>query len=115
MDEKILKWLYDVKWAINEINTYFNKDISFEEYSSNTMLKRAVERDFEIIGEAINRILKKDSSFEDKISESRNIIGLRNLIIHAYDSISDESIWSIIIQHLPQLEKEVNILVNENK
>lgn len=114
MDDKILKWLYDVKLAINEINTYFKEDISFDEYTSNIMLKRAVERDFEIIGEAINRILKKDSDFENKISQARNIIGFRNLIIHAYDSISDENVWSILIEHLPQLENEINRLINEN-
>lgn len=114
MDEKILKWLYDVKLAINEINSYFKENISFEEYASNIMLKRAVERDFEIIGEAINRILKRDSNFEEKISQARNIIGLRNLVIHAYDNISDENVWSILIEHLPKLEKEINHLINEN-
>ena len=57
------------------------------------MLKRAIERDLEIIGEAIKRILKRDPSFESKIKDAKAIIGLRNQVIHAYDNISDENIW----------------------
>lgn len=53
------------------------------------MLKKAVERDIEIIGEAVNRILKKDKIFASKISDAKAIIGLRNQVIHSYDSISD--------------------------
>lgn len=81
------------------------------------MLKRAVERDLEIIGEAINRILKKDSSFENKITNVKLIFGgLRNQVIHAYDSISDENIWSILINHLPKLKDEIEILIElDNK
>jgi uncharacterized protein with HEPN domain len=78
------------------------------------MLKRAIERDLEIIGEAINRIITKDSSFVDKITDSRAIIGLRNQVIHAYDSISDENIWAILINHLPKLKSEINALIEES-
>lgn len=59
MDEKILKWLYDIKSAIDEIEGYFDDyPRDFSQYSGNPMLKRAIERDLEIIGEAVNRILK---------------------------------------------------------
>jgi len=64
MDEKILKWLYDIKGAIDEIEGYFtNFPKDFEHYKSNIILKRAVERDLEIIGEAVNRIIKRDPDF----------------------------------------------------
>jgi len=57
MDNRVLKWLYDIKMAIDEIDTYFvGKEMNFFEYRKNTMLKRAIERDIEIIGEAVNRI-----------------------------------------------------------
>lgn len=113
MDERILKWLYDIKLSIEEIELYFEgKEFNFFEYRKNTMLKRAVERDLEIIGEAVNRILKKDPDFENKISEAKSIIGLRNQVIHAYDNISDENIWSILINHLPKLKSEVNSLID---
>lgn len=71
------------------------------------MRKRAVERHLEIVGEALNRILKRDPSFEDKIKNARSIVGLRNQVIHAYDNISDENIWSILINHLPKLKNEI--------
>jgi len=112
MDEKILKWLYDIKIAIQEIDDYFLKHPKiFSDYQANTLLKRAVERDLEIIGEAVNRILRKDPSFP--LKNAKQIIGLRNQIIHAYDNISDENIWAIIIKHIPMLKKEVNKLVSD--
>ena len=110
MDEKILKWLFDIKIAIDEIETYFidiPKDFNY--YSSNTILKRAVERDLEIIGEAVNRILKHDKTFP--LKNAFKIIGLRNQIIHAYDTISDENIWAIIQKHIPVLKVEVENLI----
>ena len=114
MDERILKWLYDVKMAIDEINSYFEgQERDFFKYRQNLMLKRAVERDLEIIGEAVNRIIQRDATFEAKITNARAIIGLRNQVIHAYDNISDENIWSILLNHLPKLHKEVINLIGE--
>lgn len=79
MDERILKWLFDIKFAIDEIDSYFeNEERNFFEYRRNTMLKRAVERDLENIGEAVNRIVSRDKIFLEKISKARAIIGLRN-------------------------------------
>ncbi len=114
MDEKILKWLYDIKDAILEIEGFFNEfPMDFNLYKTNTILKRAIERDLEIIGEAVNRILKQNPEFP--IENAKRIIGLRNQIIHAYDSISDENIWAIISKHLPALKKEVlKLIKNEN-
>jgi uncharacterized protein with HEPN domain len=115
MDEKILKWLYDIKFAIEEVDSYFDeKERNFFEYKENVMLKRAVERDLEIVGEAINRIIKSDENFIDQISNARSIVGLRNQVIHAYDNISDENIWSVLITHLPKLKKEIDDLIEKN-
>lgn len=110
MDEKILKWLYDIKIAIEEIEGFFiDLPKDFNQYSSNLMLKRAVERDLEIIGEAVNRILKQDPEFP--IVSAKKIVGLRNQIIHAYDAISDENIWAIIHKHIPNLKREILNLI----
>lgn len=116
MDERILKWLYDIKLAIDEIDSFFHDNPKdFFQYQQNIILKRAVERNLEIIGEAIDRIIKKDETFTEKISEARAIVGLRNQVIHAYDNISDENIWSILINHLPKLKQEIEFLIhNEN-
>ena len=112
MDERILKWVYDVKLAIEEIESYFEgKEKNFFEYQDNLMLKRAVERDLEIIGEAINRIIKRDPEFAYKIQDSKAIVGLRNQVIHAYDNISDENIWSILTNHLPKLKDEIESII----
>jgi uncharacterized protein with HEPN domain len=115
MDERILKWLYDIKLSIEEIEGYFeNEEKNFFQYQKNIMLKRAIERNLEIIGEALNRILKKEPFYENQISNAKSIISLRNLVIHAYDSISDENIWSILTIHLPLLKSEINGLISNN-
>lgn len=67
--------------------------------------KKAVERNLEIIGEAVNRIMKLDDQFP--ISNAKNIVGTRNRIIHSYDNISDEVIWTIVNRELPELKNEV--------
>ena len=110
MNEKILKYLYDVKLAIDEIDTFFiDNEKRYEEYQKNILLKRAIERNLEIIGEAMKRILAVDPNFP--INNAKNIVGLRNQIIHSYDSISDENIWGILINHLPKLKAEINRLI----
>jgi uncharacterized protein with HEPN domain len=109
MNERVLKSLFDIKLAIQEIDSFLpSENLSFTEYRSNLILKRAIERNLEIIGEAMNRIIKEDPEFP--IQEAMKIVGLRNQIIHAYDSISDENIWAILIHHLPKLRSEVDRL-----
>jgi len=116
MDERIVKWLFDIKIGINEINDFFQKEEkNFTKYKSNLMLKRAVERNLEIIGEAVNRIITRDPTFKDKIPNAKAIISLRNQVIHAYDNISDENIWSILISHLPKLEENIYTLIIQSK
>ena len=114
MDEKILKWLHDINIAINEIDSFFGENEKrFDSYKSNLILKRAIERDLGIIGEATNRILRKSPDF--KIENSKSIIGLRNFIIHSYDNITDETIWAILINHLPKLKKDVTFILDKYK
>ena len=113
MDDRAKKYLFDIKSSIEEIHEYFEKEpLDFIKYKQNTMLKRAVERDLEIIGEAMNRLLKLDESIVFKISDARDIVGLRNQVIHAYDNISDENIWAIVVNHLPKLKEQVEKLLD---
>lgn len=75
MDERILKWLFDVKIAMEEIDSFFIEEKKdFFKYRGNLMLKRAVERDLEIIGEAINRIITRDKDFVNKITNAKAIV-----------------------------------------
>jgi uncharacterized protein with HEPN domain len=112
MDEYIKTWLYDIKSSIDEIDSFFIDGKLFQYYQNDLKLRRAVERNIEIIGEAMSRILKADSKIN--ISNSRKIVDARNKIIHGYDEISDDVIWGIIINHLPTLKGEVEKLLQED-
>jgi uncharacterized protein with HEPN domain len=107
MDNRINSWLEDVERSIDEIFEFLPEQRDFFVYQKDLKTKKAVERNIEIIGEAINRILKYKNS-EIVIKNAHKIIGTRNRIAHEYDSISDEVIWTIIIKELPELKKEIN-------
>lgn len=109
MDNEIKKHLFDIKESVDSIENYLGKKRDFNVYKSDKMLRRAVEREFEIIGEAMNRIDKIDS--EINISSKKQIISMRNRVIHGYDKIDDEIIWGTIVRHLPILKKEINNLM----
>ncbi len=112
MGNDIKTWLFDILSSINEIESYYVETHKiFEIYQNDLRTKRAVERNIEIIGEAMSRILKVESEIE--ISNSRKIVDVRNRIIHGYDSVSDDVIWGIVIRNLPVLQKEVEKLLNE--
>lgn len=113
MENSIGKWFVDILNCINEIDSFFeNQELKFEDYSKNIMLKRAIERNLEIIGEAVNRVLRKSPEIE--ISNARQIVQFRNLVIHSYDNISDANVWAIIINHLPKLKTEVQELLQKH-
>ena len=112
MENEIKAWLYDILQSISEIESYYeDKPRIFEEFIDDIKTKRAVERNIEIIGEALNRILKKDPLFS--IESARNIVGTRNRIIHGYDKVSDALIWSIVVNHLARLRQEVEMHLQE--
>lgn len=105
MDDYINSWLFDIKTSIEEIDSFFPDGKVFEAYRNDLKTRRAVERNIEIIGEAMTRILKR--SPEIPISNSRKIVDARNRIIHGYDEVSDDVIWGIIVNNLPVLKSEV--------
>ncbi len=90
----------------------FAKGITFEEYSSNDLIKSAVERKFGIIGEALSRIKKIDPSQLENISDVSQIIGFRNVIVHGYDTVSDRISWDALNESIPLLMKEINNKIN---
>lgn len=110
MDDLIKKHLQDILTAIEEIEIFFgNEPKRFEDFCGNLCLRRAIERNIEIIGEAMNRILKMDRNIA--ISNSRKIVDARNYIIHGYDSLSVDILWSMVVNHLPKLKREVEGLL----
>ena len=109
MQPKVLKYLLDIQSVINEIEGVKAKtENNFNLFHSDIILRRAIERDLEIIGEAVKKVLEIEPSIS--ISSVKKIIGLRNIISHAYDSIDPELIWGIIQKDIPLLEKEVKSL-----
>jgi len=112
MKREIKKHLFDIKTSIESIKEYLGGNMNFAEYQENKLLRRGVEREIEIIGEAMNRILKLDPTI--KIQNARQIVDTRNWVIHGYDTVDDVVIWGIVSKHLPNLQKEIEeLLENE--
>ena len=111
MDNIIGKYLLDIHEGIQHIEEFTKGINSYFEYEKNLLVKRAVERELEIIGEAMNRIVKADQ--EIKIDNAKRIIGVRNRVIHGYDKVDDGIIWGILIKHLPILKNQVEILIQQ--
>ena len=111
MDEQVGKYLYDMAEAIASIFSYLGDKRDFSSYLGSKMLRRAVEREFEIIGEAMNRIAKIDPDIA--ISSKMQIISMRNRVIHGYDKIDDAIVWGAIVKYLPILQDEIAALMKQ--
>ena len=103
MEVEIQKWLFDAHQASQAIRGFLNEK-DYEDYCQDLMLSSAVERQFEILGEALKRIRDKDEKFlETSIIGWRGAISFRNILAHGYDHLDDEIIWGIIEDDLPVL------------
>jgi len=103
LEEKRL--LTDIKVSIESIYEHLENNLDFEVYEANKTKRRAVELEPEIIGEAIKKLIKINQQI--KVSYSRQIVDLRNKIIHSYDNVNDIVIWKIIIKDIPVLKNEI--------
>ena len=110
MQDNIKKYLYDILISAKSIFDYLGEKRDFTVYENDKLLRRAVEREFEIIGETTNRILKIDKNFP--IENAERIVSLRNYVIHGYDKVDNVIIWGIISRDLPKLKKKVEKLLN---
>ena len=109
MRHKSLKYILDIESVIAEIEEIkIRTKNNFDEYRSDFLMKRATERDLEIIGEAIRKLIEINPNIQ--IGNSQKIIGLRNLISHAYDTVDDELIWGSIQKNIPDLKIEIELL-----
>lgn len=111
MKREIKKYLFDIQTSIDSIDAYLGQERNFFTYQENKLLRRGIEREIEIIGEAMNRILKLDADIP--IENARQIVNTRNWVIHGYDKVDDVVMWGIISIHLPKLKKEVEDLLKE--
>ena len=110
MENKVKKYAFDILESLNAIQKY-TKGLSYEDFAADRMLRKAVEREFEIIGEAMNRINKIDPDVP--VSNKRAIINMRNKVIHGYDMVEDIVVWSTI-DKLPQLKKEIQKILQKD-
>lgn len=108
MQHNIEKLLLDIRICCEEIIS-FTGPHDFESYLTDRMLQLALEREFEIIGEALNRLEQIDMErLTCKIPDYRKIIGFRNLVAHGYDIINDSALWDLVENHVPKLLILVN-------
>lgn len=110
MSDEIQKYLFDIQQAINHIDLHLNHERDFNFFLNNLTTRRAVERELEIIGEACNRILKAEPDI--LISHARQIVDLRNRVIHSYDAVDEMVLWQVINHYLPILKNEVDQLIS---
>lgn len=109
MQPEIYTWLEDINIAIIQIYDFQPEDVKYSDFEIDIKTQKAIERNIEIIGEALNRILKVSPDIA--ISDSRKIVDTRNRIIHGYDSITPDILWLIIKRSLPILQQEISELL----
>lgn len=97
--------------SIDSIFEYLGENRDFFQYKENKLLRRGVERELEIIGEAMNKLLKIAPNM--KFEFARQIVDTRNWVIHNYDKVDDIIIWGIISKHLPKLKIELEKYLND--
>jgi uncharacterized protein with HEPN domain len=106
MPPRALKTLEDIRDAAAFVREVTARE-SLESYVGNRLLRQAVERNFEIIGEAIRRLRDHTPEVARQLTDHTRIIGFRNLLIHGYDLVDDGLVWDTIQHHLPTLLSEV--------
>lgn len=114
MDEQIRKYFEDMLQAISEIEMATNRfGRQYDIFENDVIFRRFVERNIEILGEAMNRILKIEP--EINITSARKIVDTRNYVIHAYDSLKPDILWAIVINHIPRLKTDILQLIDRSE
>lgn len=112
MRNDLAKRLHDARTACIKIGV-ITEDIDFATYASNEIVRLAVERLLEIVGEALSVALRIDPTLQDRFPDLRRAVGLRNRIIHGYDDINDAVIWDIVRTNVPPLATELGVLLGD--
>ena len=110
MPRETRKFLYDVFQACEAL-LKFTQGKNLDDYKADLLLRSGVERQLMIIGEALSQASKADPTLSDAIDNTRQIVNLRNVIVHGYATVEDETIWGILQGHVPGLHQEVKKLL----
>ena len=109
---EVKKYLFDMRSAA-ELLAKFTVGKSFRDYQRDPMLRAAVERKFEVIGEAVAKLARLDESIADRISVYQRIIAFRNVLIHGYADVDDRLVWDVVKTNLPTLRHEIEALLKD--
>jgi uncharacterized protein with HEPN domain len=103
---EVRKYLFDIQRALCALQEFIGEK-SFRDYAGDAMLRAATERQFEITGEALAQLAKREPAVASGITDYRQIIAFRNILIHGYAEIDDRLVWDIVETKLPKLRAEV--------
>ena len=109
---EVHKYLFDIVQAC-DLLTQFTSGKTFTHYSADALLRSAVERQFEVMGEALNQALRLYPDLSNRVSACRRIVAFRNRLIHGYAFVSDEVVWGVLEANLPTLRREVQAVLDE--
>ena len=112
MKQKSPKWIEDIRASASFI-LQASAGKTFQDYESDPLLRAAVERHFEIIGEAMNRLVRYDPDIAARIGDYPRIIAFRNLLIHGYDLIEHEQVWKVVCEQVPLLLNQLESILQE--
>ena len=105
------KYLFDIRHACERLK-HFTEGKELADYTADPLLRSAVERQFEIIGEALKQMLERHPDLADRITYHRRIIAFRNHLIHGYADVADDIVWGVLKGNLPLLHREVEDLLS---
>ena len=111
MENEAKKHLFDIVEACRRIEE-FTKGKDLDLYRTDPLLRSAVERQFQIAGEALQKLLKRFSNVANQITDYRSIINFRNILVHGYDHVVDDVVWGVVQSSLPLLHREAEKLLN---
>jgi uncharacterized protein with HEPN domain len=112
MHDKSRAYLFDMLEAVKRLSQ-FREGKSFKDYESDAYLRSAIERQLEIVGEALSRLAKIDPETAARVPDHERIISFRNLLIHGYRSIAHNVVWDILDTKVPPLRETIERLLRE--
>lgn len=111
MDRKLRKYLQDILSSISEIESFLEcRSKEYDTFCNDVLFRRGVERNIEIMGEAMNKALKIDPKLP--VTSARKVVDTRNFVIHAYDSLRPDMLWAIVVRHMPLLKEEIERILD---
>lgn len=108
------KFLWDAREAASDI-AEFTRGKTFADYMRDRMLRSAVERQFEIVGEALSQLAKLDPAMARSIPDLARIVAFRNILIHGYAMVDNETVWRVVQENLPELRAGLTVLLDRDE